>query len=87
MVNALIHPLKRHGNNPNIMLSLHDFNLQESHDNFALYNEKSSSLHNLQQQIPHLALKPSSSNLDSPPSIDYSIVTARKRILKEQKLV
>ena len=87
MVNALIHPLKRHGNIPKNLLSLHYFNLQASHENFALYNGNSSSLHNLQQQIPHLALKPSSSNLDSAPSIDYLIVTARKRILKEQKLV
>ena len=87
MVNALIHPLKRHGNNPNNLLSLRYFNLQASHDNFALYNGNYSSLHNLQLQLPHLALKPSSFNLDSPPSIDYSIVNARKIILKEQKLV
>ena len=87
MANALIHPLKRHGNNPKNLLSLHDFDLQENHENFTLYNENSSSLHNLQQQLPHLALKPSSSNLNSPPSIDYSIVTSRKIILKEKKLV
>ena len=87
MVNALIRPLKRHGNNPNNLLSLRDFNLQASHENFALYNGNSSSLHNLQQQIPHLALKPSSFNLDSPPSIDYSIVNTTKRVLKEKKLV
>ena len=47
MDNSLIHPLKRHGNNPNNMLSLHDFNLQASHDNFALYNENTLSLDNL----------------------------------------
>ena len=68
MFNSLIHPLKRHGDNPNNLLSRYDFVSQPSHAEFTIYNGKSSFLHNLQQQLPHLALKHSIYNLNDPPS-------------------